>query len=101
MEIDMTNPIQLETVGASTGCACGGHDEAAPVLDVRVIPHTIRHAAVFGAFDAIKPGGSLVLIAPHAPVPLLNQLASRAVIAVEYLVEEPEEFHVKITRIAE
>jgi hypothetical protein len=32
---------------------------------------------------------------------LVGRLASRAVIAVEYLVEEPEEFHVKITRIAE
>ncbi|HEY3338634.1 MAG TPA: DUF2249 domain-containing protein [Propionicimonas sp.] len=97
----MSNPVQLETVGAGSGCACGGHDDAAPVLDVRAIPHAIRHAAVLGAFDAIKPGGSLVLIAPHAPVPLLNQLAARAVIAVEYLVEEPAEFHVKITRIAE
>ena len=29
------------------GCACGEHDEAVPLLDVRVIPHAIRHATIF------------------------------------------------------
>lgn len=83
----------------SGGCACGGHDEPTPVLDVRAIPHAIRHATVFGAFDAIAPGKALVIIAPHAPLPLLNQLAAQAEIAVEYLVEGPTEWHVQITRL--
>ena len=64
----MTQPIEiLSTPPAprSGGCGCGGHDEAAPVLDVRAIPHAVRHGAVFGAFDAIPAGGSLVIIAPH------------------------------------
>jgi uncharacterized protein (DUF2249 family) len=96
----MTEFVHLETPSApARGCSCGAHDEEVPVLDVRLIPHAIRHAAVFGAFDAIRPGASLVIVAPHAPTPLLNQLASRALIVVEYLVEGPTEWHVKITRL--
>lgn len=101
----MTNFVHLETPSTPTpaagGCACGAHDEEVPVLDVRPIPHAIRHAAVFGAFDAIRPGNSIVIVAPHAPVPLLNQLSSRALIACEYLVEGPTEWHVKITKLPE
>ena len=79
-------------------CGCGGHDEADPVLDVRPIPHAIRHATVFGAFDAIKPGESLVIIAPHLPRPLIAQLAERAPLEVEVLVDGPEAWHVRLTR---
>lgn len=97
----MNQPIEiLPAAPATSGCGCGGHDEEAPVLDVRAIPHAIRHAAVFGAFDSIAAGGSLVLVAPHAPLPLLGQLAERGPIDVEYLVEGPEAWHVKITRQA-
>jgi uncharacterized protein (DUF2249 family) len=82
-------------------CGCGGHDDAAePVLDVRAIPHAIRHATVFGAFEAIAPGASLVIVAPHLPRPMLAQLAERAPIEVEVLVDGPEAWHVRITRLA-
>ena len=80
------------------GCACGHTDVSTPVLDVRTIPHQIRHATIHGAFDAIAPGDALVLIAPHAPVPLLRELEGRFPIDVEYLQEGPEEWHVKVTR---
>lgn len=82
---------------ATTGCSCG-HDDETPTMDVRAIPHAIRHAAVFGAFDAIQPGKSLVIVAPHNPIPLLNQLNDRAPIEVAYLSEGPEAWHVQITR---
>ena len=90
-----TVPLQTTTTG---GCGCGAHEEDDLVLDVRPIPHAIRHASVFGAFDAIPVGGSLVLVAPHNPVPLLNQLAARAQIGVEYLVQGPEEWRLRISR---
>ncbi|MEO7070116.1 MAG: DUF2249 domain-containing protein, partial [Nostocoides sp.] len=73
-----------------TTAACGCHeDEAVPELDVRAIPHRIRHATVFGALEAIGPGESLDLIAPHNPLPLLAQIADRenGQIAVAYLDE--------------
>ena len=97
----MTEAIQIRDDSAAPAghaCGCNEHDEDIPVLDVRAIPHAVRHAAVFGAFEAIAPGGSIVLIAPHAPVPMLTQLSQRAPIEVQYLVEGPSEWHVKVTR---
>jgi len=94
----MNQPVEILPTAPETGCGCGGHDDPAPVLDVRMIPHAVRHGAVFGAFDAIAPGGSLVLVAPHAPLPLLAQLAERAPIDVETVVDGPTEWHVRVTR---
>ena len=90
--------IQPSAPEPSEGCGCGGHDAADPVLDVRAIPHAVRHGAVFGAFDSIAPGGSLILVAPHEPLPLLAQLAQRAPIDVETLVDGPTEWHLRLTR---
>lgn len=91
-------PIQ-QTSSGTTGCGCGGHDDGIPVFDVRTVPHAIRHAAVFGAFDAIAPGDSPILIAPHAPLPLLAQLSERAPIEVRYLSEGPQEWRIQLTRL--
>lgn len=84
------------------GCSCGEHDSAeAPELDVRSIPHAIRHATVFGAFDAVPAGGSMVLIAPHDPVPLLHQLAERSGGRLEVSYEErgPEAWRLRLARV--
>lgn len=90
---------ELPITESRSACGCGDGHENIPALDVRPIPHAIRHATVFGAFDAIGVGGSLVLVAPHNPVPLLNQLAERSPISVEYLVEGPEEWRLRINRL--
>ena len=95
----MTNTVPLETTAMTGGCTCGHHEEEDLVLDVRPIPHAIRHASVLGAFDAIPMGGSLVLVAPHNPLPLLNQLAERSPLGVEYLVEGPQEWRLRISRL--
>ncbi|MBK8733118.1 MAG: DUF2249 domain-containing protein [Actinomycetales bacterium] len=78
------------------GCA----DEELPELDARAIPHAIRHATIFGALGAIKPGGAMVLVAPHDPKPLLAQIAQREgdAIDVSYLQEGPEAWRLKFTR---
>jgi uncharacterized protein (DUF2249 family) len=88
--------------GSAGGCSCGGHDDAdVPVLDVRSVPHAIRHATVFGAFDAVADGGSLVLVAPHDPLPLLRQLAARAggALAVDYEERGPDAWRLRLTRV--
>jgi uncharacterized protein (DUF2249 family) len=96
-----------DTGAATGGCgsACGGGGggdlaEAAPVLDVRTVPHDIRHATVFGAVGAIAVGGSLILVAPHDPVPLLGQLEDRepGVIAVQYEQRGPQVWQLRLTR---
>lgn len=82
-------------------CTCGGHDdEAVPELDARVVPHAIRHATIFGALDAVRPGGGLVLVAPHDPLPMLAQLEQRepGAFAVEYLERGPEAWRLQLTR---
>jgi uncharacterized protein (DUF2249 family) len=99
----MTQPVEIHAHAPEPEphtCGCGGHDEADPVLDVRSIPHAIRHATVFGAFEAIPEGGSLVIVAPHLPAPLLGQLAQRAPIDTEVLVDGPDAWHVRVTRRA-
>ncbi|MBI2246236.1 MAG: DUF2249 domain-containing protein [Nocardioides sp.] len=83
------------------GCTCGETDPAGfPELDVRSIPHAIRHATVFGAVDGVRPGSGLVLIAPHDPLPLLAQLEQRdpGVLTVEYLERGPEAWRLQILR---
>ncbi|TAM72259.1 DUF2249 domain-containing protein [Mycobacterium sp.] len=84
----------------SHNCSCGENDVDDPVLDVREVPHSIRHATVFGAFDAVPPGGALVLVAPHDPVPLLHQLNDRASgrLEVQYEQRGPEAWRLRLIR---
>ncbi|MFL6164744.1 MAG: DUF2249 domain-containing protein [Ornithinibacter sp.] len=84
--------------GHGGGCACGETSGEAPELDVRVIPHAIRHATVFGAWSAIPGGGSLIIVAPHDPKPLLAQLAEQGPLTVTYLDEGPDAWRLKLTR---
>ena len=81
-------------------CSFGESDTELPELDVRTIPHAIRHGAVIGAFAQLQPGASMVLIAPHNPLPLLSQLEQIGSVGVEYLVEGPDEWHLKLTKQA-
>lgn len=83
-----------------SSCGCGGHDESLPELDVRTVPHAIRHAAVFGVVDNLQTGASFVLVAPHNPLPLLGQIQQKHgdAITFEYLEEGPEAWKLKVTR---
>ncbi|HEU4947670.1 MAG TPA: DUF2249 domain-containing protein [Kribbella sp.] len=82
-------------------CSCGEADAPGhPELDARVIPHAIRHATIFGALDAVQPGGGLVLLAPHDPLPLLGQIEERysGAFAVEYQERGPEAWRLSFVR---
>jgi uncharacterized protein (DUF2249 family) len=82
-------------------CTCGEVDGPGyPELDARVVPHAIRHATVFGALDAVPPGGGLVLIAPHDPLPLLGQIEKRAPgqFEVSYVERGPEAWRLQFVR---
>jgi uncharacterized protein (DUF2249 family) len=90
-----------EAAGAAHSCTCGEVDGPGfPELDARSVPHAIRHATIFGALDAVAPGGGLVLVAPHDPLPLLAQIEQRApgVFAVEYLERGPEAWRLAFVR---
>lgn len=95
--------IESRPAGEAEGHACGCHEPQGDiVLDARTIPHAIRHATIRGAFSAIPVGGSMVLVAPHRPAPLLAQISDDAegALAVEVLLDEPGECHVRLTRTA-
>ncbi|MGM7667351.1 DUF2249 domain-containing protein [Microbacterium sp. A93] len=72
------------------------------VLDARTIPHAIRHGAVLGALDQLKPGKSMVLVAPHDPLPLLKQMNQRFgdSVSVGYESKQPQEVRVRLTKTA-
>lgn len=94
----MTGP-DLSLTATPTACGCGDAPQGAPELDVRAIPHSIRHATVFGAWSAIPDGGSLDLVAPHDPKPLLTQLAERdGPLTVTYLLQGPDAWRLHLTR---
>lgn len=82
-------------------CTCGEVNEPLPELDVRTVPHAIRHATVFGALDSLGPGSGLVLIASHDPLPLLAQIRQRTPdrFDVSYLQRGPQDWHLQFTRV--
>ena len=84
---------------AKSSCGCGAAHDQLPELDARTIPHAVRHAAIFGVVDGLQPGAAFILIAPHDPLPLLNQIAERhgGDIAVEYVQRGPEAWKLKLT----
>ncbi|MFI7413511.1 DUF2249 domain-containing protein [Streptomyces sp. NPDC049627] len=92
---------QIEEAGGCGGaCGCGDEEATAdPELDVRDVPHALRHATVFGALDAVPAGTAMVLVAPHDPLPLLAQIEQRSpgVFAVEYLQRGPEAWRLRLS----
>lgn len=84
------------------GCDCGEEDEHLPELDVREIPHAIRHATVFGALQGVQPGNAMILVAHHNPLPLLAQIEQlfSGTIEVTYLQEGPEEWKLRLHKTA-
>ncbi|GAB3140773.1 hypothetical protein GCM10027290_12140 [Micromonospora sonneratiae] len=98
---------------AGGGCGCGGcgcsqgsADAPAPVLavdarlDVRSLPHAERHARVLAAIGALPADGALVLVAPHAPRPLLAEIDARypGQIDTQWLQEGPDVWQIRLHR---
>ena len=60
-------------------------------FDARAIAKRFRHAAIFGALDALYPGETMRFVNDHDPLPLLDQLAARygEAVSIEYRQREP------------
>ena len=60
-------------------------------FDARGIAKRFRHAAIFGALDALRAGETMRFVNDHDPLPLLDQLVQRYGEAVEitYKAREP------------
>ncbi len=60
-------------------------------FDARGVAKRFRHAAIFGAIDALHPGETMRFVNDHDPLPLLDQLQARygAGVEIAYRQREP------------
>ncbi len=94
----MTTDLPLTERPGHT-CQCGHDAHELPTLDARTIPHALRHAAILGAVAGLRPGQAMGLIAPHNPLPLLDQIrdAHGDAVEISYLSEDP--WTLKLARV--
>ncbi|WP_018151613.1 DUF2249 domain-containing protein [Leeia oryzae] len=69
-----------------------------PVIDVRTIAPRERHPLIFGTFDALPIGQSLLLVNDHDPKPLYYQFQAElnGQFDWEYLESGPDVWQVRI-----
>ena len=70
-------------------------------FDARGIAKRFRHAAIFGALDALVPGEVMRFRNDHDPLPLLAQLRERsgARYTITYVTREPGEIVIDFARV--
>ncbi|MDU0348185.1 DUF2249 domain-containing protein [Actinomyces sp. MRS3W] len=92
--------IPIQETHSST-CGCGEASDERLTLDVRPIPHRLRHPAVLGAVSSLGVGEGFDLVAPHVPTPLLNQIDQLPMTVKHTLLEAEDGFaRVEIIRVA-
>ncbi len=72
----------------------------AEVLNVTLLEPRLKHPTIFSRFDALPPGGSLVILNDHDPKPLYYQLLGERgdVFEWEYLEQGPQWWRVHIRK---
>jgi uncharacterized protein (DUF2249 family) len=60
-------------------------------FDARGVAKRFRHAAIFGALDALNHGEAMRFVNDHDPLPLLDQLATRygETVTIRYVQRDP------------
>ncbi len=60
-------------------------------FDARGVAKRFRHAAIFGALDALQSGETMRFVNDHDPLPLLDQLRARygERVDIQYQQREP------------
>ncbi|WP_334164366.1 DUF2249 domain-containing protein [Phenylobacterium sp.] len=71
-------------------------------FDARGVAKRFRHAAIFGALEALGPGEAMRFVNDHDPLPLLAQLDARfgETLQVEYLQRSPAGVIIDFIRLA-
>lgn len=69
-------------------------------FDARGIAKRFRHAAIFGALDALNAGEIMRFVNDHDPLPLLSQLEQRYkdAISIQYVQREPGQIVIDFVR---
>lgn len=70
-------------------------------FDARGIAKRFRHAAIFGALDALNSGEIMRFVNDHDPLPLLNQLEQRygASVKIQYQQRDPGQIVIDFIRL--
>ena len=60
-------------------------------FDARGVAKRFRHAAIFGALDALNRGETMRFVNDHDPLPLLDQLVTRdgEKVTIRYVQRDP------------
>lgn len=76
--------------------------EALYPFDARGIAKRFRHAAIFGAFDALTAGETMRFCNDHDPLPLLGQLQARygQAISIKYVQREAGAIVIDFAKLA-
>lgn len=71
-------------------------------FDARGIARRFRHAAIFGALDALQPGEAMRFVNDHDPLPLLAQVQARYgdAVAIDYRQRDPGAVVIDFTVLA-
>lgn len=70
-------------------------------FDARGVAKRFRHAAIFGALDALNSGETMRFINDHDPLPLLSQLEQRfgGAVTISYVQREPGQIVIDFVRL--
>ncbi len=73
------------------------------VMDVRPIPCSIKHGLILKTWFNLPLGDHFILLNDHDPVPLRYQFQAEfpGAFTWDYVTRGPEEFRVRITKVAE
>ncbi|QHO90684.1 hypothetical protein CWT12_04100 [Actinomyces sp. 432] len=92
--------IPIQETHSHSSCGCGAVEAERMCLDVRPIPHRLRHPAVLGAVSSLGVGEGFDLLAPHVPTPLLAQIDQLPMAVKHTLLEAENGFaRVEIVRV--
>lgn len=83
--------------------SCAHHHISADAIygfDARGIAKRFRHAAIFGALDALVAGETMRFANDHDPIPLLQQITARFghTVLVQYIQREPGQIIIDFVR---
>lgn len=75
-------------------------DGESHLFDARGVAKRFRHAAIFGALDALQPGEAMQFVNDHDPLPLIDQMHQRygGAVEVEYVERQPGNIVIRFTR---
>lgn len=70
-------------------------------FDARGVAKRFRHAAIFGALDALQAGETMRFVNDHDPLPLLQQLQQRygEAVSIEYRQRDPGAIVIDFVRV--